>query len=192
MRNDHCRQVDHGVAGQLCLVFGFSGYPNGWEAERWLRGGDTQPWRRFLPRMHGQVVPEHQLASHHLNAFDQNRVLPWLQLEIVAQTQGWHDHAELLGNLATHGFDTLKQFAITLAIYQGDEAIPHLKFEEVDGRQIVHGVRGWLWRGNLLRLLGGRLCIYGWTRPTKVIGPGTAQHGQCQQREAGESWYPAQ
>src|SRR5712691_7012572 len=140
--------------------------------------------------MHGEIVPEHEFAACYLNAFDQHRVLPWLELEIVTNAQGRHDHAQFLSKLATHRFDALQQFALALAIHQGDETIPHLEFEEVDGRQIVHGVRGWLWRRRLLRLLAGSVACCSHTRPTEVIGRSPTQHGQRQQREAGEPWYP--
>src|SRR5262249_37864819 len=136
--------------------------------------------------------PEHEFAARHLNAFDQHRVLPWLQLEIVTNAQGRHDHAQFLSHLTTHRFDAFQQFAIALAIHQGDEAVPHLEFEEVDGRQIVHGVSDWLWRWRLLRLLAGKAVVCSQTRPTEVIGRSPAQHGQRQQGETREPWYPTQ
>src|SRR5215510_3920882 len=140
--------------------------------------------------MHGEIVPEHEFAARYLDAFDQHRVLPWLELEIVTNAQGRYDHAQFLSNLATHRFDALQQFAIALAIHQGDEPIPHLEFEEVDGCQIVHGVSGWLWRCRLLRLLAGSSGVCSQTCPTEAIGRSPTQHGQRQQGEAGESWYP--
>ena len=70
---------------------------------------------------------------------------------------------------------------------------PTSEFEEVDGRQIVHGVQ-WLALASSIccaSWLAASAC-YGQTRPTEVIGPGPAQYGQRQQREAGEPWYPPQ
>src|SRR5262245_16295703 len=140
--------------------------------------------------MHREIVPEHELATRYLNAFDQHGVFPWLELEIVTNAQGWHNDAQFLSNLATHRFDALQQFAITLAIHQGNETISHLEFEEVDGRQIVHGVRGWLWQRRLLRFLAGSVACRSRTRTTEVIGRSPTQHGQRQQGEAREPWDP--
>src|SRR5262249_888651 len=133
--------------------------------------------------MHSEIVPEHELATRHLNAFDQHRVFPWLELEIVTNAQWWHDDPQFLSNLATYRFDAFQQFAISFAVHQGDETIPHLEFEEVYGCQIVHGIRGWLWQRRLLRLLAGSVVCYSHTRPTEVIGRSPTQHGQRQQGE---------
>src|SRR6476660_9543502 len=99
MSRQNCGRIDNGVIHHLSPFPVLLGDPHGWQTESGLRSRRPVDRLTDISRIDGKEPVWSELSVGNFNAFQQNRILPWTELQVVSDVDGWNNDAHILSDL---------------------------------------------------------------------------------------------
>ena len=144
-------RINDGIAVQLRLLTLILRDPECRQPECRLSRLNARHLFEHRPRVHREIVIEHQLTARDLNTLQFNDICIRLDLYIITDADGRHNKAELERTLPSDHDDAVEEVTSLPRIHERDEAVADLKFHRIDLQERDDILRG--------RRLLFRLCL---------------------------------
>ena len=111
--------------------------PHGFQTKCGFACGDAFQLAIHMTRIDRQLTADFDfaLATHH--AFEHDVVSVWVDVQVITDTHGLNQEAQLGRQFFTHAFDAGHQLAASFSVDQGNQAVTNFQTNQVDLVHIV-------------------------------------------------------
>ena len=119
--------IDHGVAEGTCLVALRRFDPHSFQTKCGFACGNAFQLAIHMTRIDRQLTADFDfaLATHH--AFEHDVVSVWVDVQVITDTHGLNQEAQLGRQFFTHAFDAGHQLAASFSVDQGNQAVTNFQ-----------------------------------------------------------------
>ena len=184
VRRDYGARIHYGVAQRLRIFAAARFDPDGGKSKGGIARLLAGQLAQYPARVDRQEHSGKDFAVADLDPFERDAIRVGAQLEIVADVHRGDQKSHVGGEFLAQATDAAQQFAVLVAIHEGEQPVAHLQPQRIDGHHV--GPRylrrldlGWLgWR-----------CFDG-TAPKAVLQPVRRPGNECRDEQEGQCGMP--